>query len=66
MKLPKNYKIWVTMTLPNETKFIISSSIVDRSVYYLFKVNGENNYTQLGTSNNPTKLENNVFSAKYN
>ena len=54
------------MTLPNETKFIISSSIVDRSVYYLFKVNGENNYTQLGTSNNPTKLENNVFSAKYN
>lgn len=65
MKLPKNYKIWVTMTLPNETKFIISSSIVDRSVYYLFKVNGENNYTQLGTSNNPTKLENNVFSGKY-
>lgn len=65
MKLPKNHKIWVTMTLPDETNFVITSPIVDRSVYYLFKFNNENDYTQLGTSNNPIKLENNVFSGKY-
>ena len=65
MKLPKNHKIWVTMMLPDETNFVITSPIVDRSVYYLFKFNNENDYTQLGTSNNPIKLENNVFSGKY-
>lgn len=65
MKLPKNHKIWVTMTLPDETRFVITSHIVDRSVYYLFKFNNENDYTQLGTSANPTKLESNVFGGKY-
>lgn len=53
------------MMLPDETNFVITSPIVDRSVYYLFKFNNENDYTQLGTSNNPIKLENNVFSGKY-
>ena len=42
--------------------FYITSNERDRSVYYLFKKISDNDFKQLGTSSNPLKLEEKVFS----
>jgi hypothetical protein len=39
--------------------------VEDRDKFILFKKNGENDYTQLGTGSNPTKLEDKVYEGKY-
>lgn len=62
MIIPKKHKIWVVMKDEEDNMFYITSDERDRSVYYLFKKISDNDFEQLGTSSNPLKLEEKVFS----
>lgn len=61
MKLPKNCTK-ALLFKHNDSWYQI---VWDRDKYILFKKNGENDYTQLGTGSNPTKLEDKVYGGKY-
>lgn len=62
MIISKKHKIWVVMKDEEDNVFYITSNERDRSVYYLFKKISDNDFEQLGTSSNPLKLEEKVFS----
>ena len=61
MIIPKKHKVWVVMKDENEQVYKITADEKDRSVYYLFKQLSENDYQQVATSSDPTKLEKKVF-----
>lgn len=61
MKLPKNCTE-VLLFRHNDCWYQI---VEDRDKFILFKKNGENDYTQLGTGSNPVKLEEKVYDGKY-
>lgn len=59
--MKKNEKKWLTF-YHNNKEYYITSNIIDRSTYYLFR--SEDN-KQLGQSSNPRKLEEKVYEGKY-
>ena len=48
-----------------DTWYKITYKNNDISMYYLYRVLSDNDFEQLGTGNNPKKLEDKVYAGKY-
>lgn len=59
IKPPKNHRIWVQYPIKDDI-YIITSTINDRTKYYLYKQNGKE-WDKIAQSNNPLKLEEKVL-----
>ena len=56
-KINKNEKVWVTRTDENQNiKYVITGK-PDRSVYYLYSVDENNNVKKISKARSPTELE---------
>lgn len=62
--LPSKHRLWVTLKY-NEKEYCITSPINDRSTYSLYEKLSEDKYQLLSTSNSPLKLEERVYTGKY-
>ena len=60
MKLPKNV-IPVLTFKHNDTWYKI---VLNRDIYIMYRMENENDYTQIATGNNPQKLEYKVYDGK--
>lgn len=54
--IPKSEKIWVKRTTASGEVYYTTSKENDRSVYYLYKMDGDK-AVKLGKSKSPTELE---------
>ena len=52
----KGEKTWLRYTTEKGDNYIITSKELDRSMYFLYKLNG-NKYEKVGKNKDPTKLE---------
>lgn len=60
MKIPSHYKPTLTFR-HGETWYKI---VLNKDIYFLYRQESENDYTQIGTGNNPQKLEYRVYDGK--
>lgn len=55
-KIPKNECAWLDIRDCNGMRYLITSKIDDRSIYFLY-LEQENGFTKLGKSRDPRELE---------
>ena len=60
MKIPKHYQPLLTFKHENTWYKIV----LNRDIYMLYRQESENDFTQIGTGNNPQKLEKRVYDGK--
>ena len=65
MKIPKSEKTKVTINRNKVNKVFVLTYNENKKNFVLYNKVGENNYKKLSTSTNPLKLQEDVFSGKW-